>query len=59
MALVYDFPGVIDAFEAMLLVSDLVGLICDLKLLGGLGGGAVGLTGLVVAILAGLLDFEL
>ena len=36
-----------------------MGLICDLELLGGLGGGAVGRTGLDVAILAGLLDFEL
>lgn len=44
--------------EATLPVSDLVGLVCDRELFGGLGGGgAVGLTGLVVAMLAGLLDF--
>lgn len=48
-----------DVLEAILPVSDLVGLDCERELLGGLGGGgAVGLTGLVVAILAGRLDFE-
>ena len=48
-----------DVLEAMLPVSDLVGLDWERELLGGLGGGgAVGLTGLVVAILAGRLDFE-
>ena len=48
-----------DVLEAMLPVSDLVGLTCDRKLFGGLGGGgAVGLTGLVVAMLDGLFDFK-
>lgn len=45
--------------DATLLVSDLVGLICARERLGGLGGGgAVGLTGLVVAMLAGLFALE-
>lgn len=48
-----------DVLDEILPVSDLVGLICDRELFGGLGGGgAVGLTGLVVAILDGLFDFE-
>ena len=47
-----------EVLEATLPVSDLVGLVCERELFEGLGGGgAVGLTGLVVAMLAGLLDF--